>query len=334
MFIGVRLGSLGSFGVGHWGTLWSSFGVTGFIVVRLSGSSGSFGVRHGRRWVRSGSQGSMGNALELFRCRWVNCSVHWLDVDFVRGHWVDLGMPCESSGSFGVAGFIGVPPGTSGSLGVSMIIEVRPGCHRVCSGSLGLLGCARRLPSVTLGSLRCALGVFGFFRCHWVDWGTRLGSSGSFGVLGFIWVDTQCRRVRSMSLGILGCALVVVVFLGVAGFIGVRHGLFGVAGFVGERPMGRRICSWTLGACLVSSGSFNVTRFIELRPWGLWVHSGSLGSFWWTLSVANTVWVGGYIGIHPGGRRDGSGSFGFALGVIGFMRCCRVHWGGVVRSLG
>ena len=34
------------------------------------------------------------------------------------------------------------------------------------------------------------------------------------------------------------------------------------------------------------------------------------------------------------GRWVGSRSFGFALGVIEFIRCCRVHWGGVVKLLG
>ena len=79
-------------------------------------------------------------------------------------------MAWASSGSFGVAGFIGV----------------RPGSRWVRSGSLGLLG--------------CALGVVWLVRGLWVDWEVSRGSSGTLGVTGLFEVRTGGCRFRLGSL--------------------------------------------------------------------------------------------------------------------------------------
>ena len=81
------------------------------------------------------------------------------------------------SGSF----IWGAPWGSSGSFGVAGFIGVRHRGLRVLSGSLGSLG--------------CALGVMGFDQVRGVHRGAPLGSLGS---LGYIAVRPGCR---SGSLG-------------------------------------------------------------------------------------------------------------------------------------
>ena len=56
---------------------------------------------------------------------------------------------------------------------------VRPGGRRVHPGSLGSLG--------------RALGVVGFIRGNWVNWGAPWGSSDSSGVTGLTGVRPGCR---------------------------------------------------------------------------------------------------------------------------------------------
>ena len=90
-----------------------------------------------------------------------------------------------SSGSSGVAGFIGLRPG------------------------------GRRDHPDTLGSLGCVLGVIGFILGSWVHWSASWESSGSSGTVGLIGVRLGVRRV---NLGSLGCAL------GVVGFVQGRWG--------------------------------------------------------------------------------------------------------------
>ena len=97
---------------------------------------------------------------------------------FVRGPWVDWGTPLGTSDSLGVAGNIGVDPvcspgrsvslgllrfapGTSGSFGVAVFLGVCPG------------GCCLRWGS--LGSLCWALVVIGFVRGRWVHCGPPFG---------------------------------------------------------------------------------------------------------------------------------------------------------------
>ena len=54
---------------------------------------------------------------------------------------------------------------------------------------------------VSLASLLCTVGVVGFVRGDWVDWGASWPSSGSSVVAEFIWVCAGDRRVRPGSLG-------------------------------------------------------------------------------------------------------------------------------------
>ena len=107
------------------------------------------------------------------------------------------------------------------SSGVAEFIGVFPGGHRV--------------DPVSLGSLRCALEVVGFFR-----------------VAGFNRVRHCGRRDHPWSRGSLVCTLVVVGFirglwvlwgrrvhqecLGSSGFAFLSLGSFGVAGFIGVYP--------------------------------------------------------------------------------------------------
>ena len=124
---------------------------------------------------------------------------------------------------------------------------------------------------------------------HWVDsalWvqsGAPWWSLGSFGVVGFI---LECRRVHSRSFR---CALGVIAFI-----------------------RGRWVHS---GAPSRSSGVF---RFIRVRRGCRLVHSETLGSFWCTLGFVLLIrgrWV------NSGAPWGLSGSFGCALGVVGFIRC-------------
>ena len=118
-------------------------------------------------------------------------------------------------------------------------------------------------------------------------------SSGLLGVPGFIGVRPGCF---SGSLGSLGCALGDV---GIVRSSWIRWGAprgssssFGVAGYiwVGLRVVafGRFLCvHWdTPGA---SSGSFGFGGFIGVRPEGRRVRSGSLGSFGWAMGVVGFV---------------------------------------------
>ena len=79
-------------------------------------------------------------------------------------------------------------------------------------------------------------------------------------------------------------------------------------------------------------------------PWGHWVHSGSLGSFGCALGVVGFLLVPwwslgsfGVVGLAPWGRWDHTGSlgsFGCALGVVGFIRGRWVHSDASCWSLG
>ena len=86
----------------HWGAPWFSSGSLGI--------SGFIGKRPGFRTVRSGSLGSLGSALGYVRFV-RGRRIHWLGVvGLVRGHWVNFGGLLVSSGSAGVAGYIGMRP--------------------------------------------------------------------------------------------------------------------------------------------------------------------------------------------------------------------------------
>ena len=144
------------------------------------------------------------------------------------------------------------------------------------------------------------------------------------------------RRIRPRSLRSLGCVLVVI------GFIRGRwvhrssplcsSGSYRADGFIGVRP---GACQFHAGSLVV--GLTAVTGNICVRPEGLvlilgrWVYwgapTGSLGS----------SGVTGFIGVHPWSCRvcAGSlGSWGCALGVVGFIRGRRVHWNAPCWSSG
>ena len=65
-----------------------------------------------------------------------------------------------------------------------------------------------------------------------------------------------------------------------------------------------------------------VFGYIRVSAGSLWVHSGSFGSFAYTLPVVR------FTHVHQGGRRAHSGSldsFGYALGVIRMVGDRSVH---------
>ena len=171
-------------------------------------SSGFIGVRPRGRRFRLGSLGSLRFAMVF--------------VWFCRSSWVYFDAPWVSSGSSGVAVFIGVrigvvgfisgrwmrwgtPLWSSDLLGVAWFFGVRP-----------VVLCVHPEP---LGSLGCAFRIVGFIQSHWdAHW----VSSGSYGVAGFFVVRPEDRQVRPGSLGSLGCAIGTSGSSGVAGFIVVR----------------------------------------------------------------------------------------------------------------
>ena len=198
--VGYALGVVG-FVRGRWVqcvapcAFWGSFGVPRFSGVHPVG--------------RRVSLGSLASALVV--------------VGFVRARWVQWVAPFGSSRPFGFVGFSGLRPGgSSGSFGVAGFSGVRPkGSYSsfwVAAFSGVRPGC-RSVRSQMLGSLRCALGVFGFVPGRWGApfWssgscgvtgfrGVRpKGSSGSFAFAAFSGVRPGCRPVRSGMLGSLGC---------------------------------------------------------------------------------------------------------------------------------
>ena len=163
--------------------------------------------------------------------------------------------------------------------------------------------CARPVHAGSLSSLVCALGVIRFIRGCWVHrgapWGSlglsrvavlyrvhpgdrrdHPGSLGSLGLSsstsGFIWVRPRGRRV---SLGSLGCALGVVGFTAVAGYIEVRpEDGRGHSGSL--RSLGAPWASSDSSGVIApwwSSGSSGVAGLIVARPWVHWVRQGLLG---------------------------------------------------------
>ena len=250
-------------------------------------SSGSFRVA-GLLGVRTGDVG-------FIRGRCVHQGVSW---GFWL-HWGSLGylfVPWWLSCSFGVDGFIVVRPSVSCALfGLGMFVRrfivVRPGLRRVLwlnweapsvssclfgvHWFIGVCTASRRVLSGSLGSLRYALGVFGFVRGRWVHWCTSWRSSRSFGdcefirkrpgsrygllrwTLGFVWFvpghwihwGAQWRSlerlvyaerivgfVRSSRLH-WGAPWVSSSSFGVTRFIAVSSGSFRFAGFISVRPV-------------------------------------------------------------------------------------------------
>ena len=159
-----------------------------------------------------------------------------------------------------------------------------------------------------LGSLRCALGVFGFI---WFVWFTRehpggvgfmrvvgivrgrwvhsiapWGSLGSSGVVGFTRVRPVRRWVHAASLVSSGVALVYA--LGFVGFIR---------------------CRWVLSSAPCGSlRSSVVVGFTRVCPGDRWVHPGSLGSLVCAMGVVEFI-RGGWV--HSGMPWGSLGSFGF-----------------------
>ena len=123
----VRSRSLGAFGCArgdvrfvkyarkiwvYWEAPWCSLGSFGFAEF--------IGVRPWCRRVLSGSQDSLGCALGVFR--------------FVRGQWIHFGGPWGASGTAGVAGK------RSGGRRISSWLLCLLGCTVVSSGSFGVAG--------------------------------------------------------------------------------------------------------------------------------------------------------------------------------------------------
>ena len=121
-------------------------------------------------------------------------------VGFIKGRWIHWCAPWESSGSSGVAGFIGVRPLlSSGSSGVTGFIVVCPGGRRVHPGSLGSFG--------------CTLEDVWFIRGRCIHPEARRRSSGSSRFAGFIEVRSGGRGDAPGSLRSSGCAVGVVGFM-------------------------------------------------------------------------------------------------------------------------
>ena len=146
-YIGVRLG--GCRGADRF-TPWESPRSSGFI-----------GVRVGGRRVHMGSLECALGVVRFILCHWVHWGMHWgssgVDqlisvylgvVGFVRGRWVHWGALWGLSGPFGAAGFNGVRPFGR---------RVRPWSLRCAMGVVGFFGG----PLISFG---CALGVVGFIR--------------------------------------------------------------------------------------------------------------------------------------------------------------------------
>ena len=152
---------------------------------------------------------------------------------------------------------------------------------------------------------------------------------------GFVPSALLFRRLRSVWLGLLGYTQGVVGFArGRSTHWGVpwgSSGSFGVPGFIRKRPGGRRVRLRSL-------------RFIGVRPGGGRVRLGSLRSLGCALVVVGFVrgrwihWVSPwcmsgslgvpwFIGVRPGGRRVRSGTLGYALGDIEFVRDRWDYWG-------
>ena len=169
-----------------------------------------------------------------------------------------------------------------------------------------------------------------------VHLGSPFGPFGSSWVIGFTRVLAGGLWVHAGSLGSLRFALGVIAFI---------RGSLGSLGFASVHlPWG-------------SMGSSEVVAFTRVRPWGRWVHPGSLGSIKFALGFTGFIrgrwvhlgssWVSmgssvvvGFTGVRHGGRwvhwRSPWGSLGalsFALRVVRFMRGHHVHSGSPLRSL-
>ena len=165
---------------------------------------------------------------------------------------------------------------------------------------------------------------------------------------------SRARQVHLGSLGSLGCAL---VYLGDAGFIGVRSGgssaSSGVAGFIGVRPTVHRVHPGS-GTPWGSSGSIGTVGFTRVRPESLGVHSGWLGSLGSVFGSSGSFGVIGFPRVSHGGPwvtsvlfglnwvRPGFrwvhsvcfGSCGCVLGVVRFFEGCWIHPGAPWGSSG
>ena len=208
---------------------------------------------------------------------------------FNRGHWVHQGAPCVSSGSSGVAAFIGVCPGGR---------RVHPMSLGSLGSALGVVGFIRGR-WVYCGALRassrcdlevyCSSAIAGFIVVHpggrsvrWVAWCAYWGLLGTSGVTGFMGVRPWGRLVHQGLLGSLGCVLKVVVFIWCApwvnGFIRVRYvywgaplglsGLSGIAGFIGVCTGGRRFHQGSLRSLGYALGVVGFILGHWGAPWG------------------------------------------------------------------
>ena len=333
-------------------------------------------MRHGCRCVHSGSLGSRACALgvlRFIRFHWVHAGApSWSPGSFGvvgstrtrpggrRDHsrsfgslwcvlvvfvlcWVPARTPCMSSGSIGYLGSRGC---AHGFIGFILVRWVHSDASWVWSCSFMVVGFTRvrlgdcRLYLLSLGSLRCSLGVVWFIRgVRGAPWGRSV----PFGVVGFtpvrpgvvvfirgVWVHASASWVSFASFGVVGCWVH-------PGAPWVSSESFGV---VGVRPAGQRVHSRSLGSltCVL-----RVVGNIRCR----WVHCGEplwlLGSFGFDEFIhMHSFGVVGFIVVrqgvvgfiqgrwaHSGVLWPSSGSFrvpGF-IGLVGFigMRC--VHWG-------
>ena len=219
--------------------------------------------------------------------------VVWL----IQGRWVHSGAPRLLFGLFEVIGFTWECPGRR------VFIQGRWVHSGAPWGRWVHLGRSVH-SSAILGSLG-SFWVVGFIRVRprgsWVYYSVPLASLGTFvvvgfirvhpGVVGFIAVRWVHLGVPCGSLGSFWCALVVVGLFGVVGFVQMRPGghwvLYGSLGSFGcvVGVVGFILGLWVpLGAPRGLLGSFEVVRLIRVRPWSSfrvpWV---SLGSFGWAL---------------------------------------------------
>ena len=205
---------------------------------------------------------------------------------------VYCGAPWESSGSFGVAGFIGVRTGVVGFIRGRWTYSGAPSRSL---GSFAVVGCIRvRLRghcvhAGLMGSLGCALGLVGYILCHMVHWGSPWG-----------------RRVHPESLVAHQGSSSSLEF---TGLIRVRSGVFGFihgAWVHWSAPWGSWVSFGVLGSLGCRPG---VVGFIRDR----WAYSG--------VACRSTVAV--LIRVHTGGRRvhpASLGTFDCAQSVVGFIR--------------
>ena len=141
---------------------------------------GFIGVRSGVRRFHPGLLGSLGCALGIVR--------------FIRGRWVHRGAPWWSSGSSGVAEFIGV----DGFIGVlSWVRQVPPGS---CTGFIRVRPVGRRFLPALIGVRPggrwvhpVSLNSLGFHSGSLSSLGYAVGSCGSAGVAELIWVCPNGR---------------------------------------------------------------------------------------------------------------------------------------------